>query len=358
MKISILSFYSGSVNRGVETVVHELSSRLAKKHDVVVFQEGKPQKGANYKIKQIKMDMDWAQKDMTKTIQRRLFIDYWSRKIGSFTLKTLRDIWKEKPSIVIPLNGGWQPAFIRLITWLYGGKMVASGQSGMGWDDRNNLWSFPNVFIALSSKALRWAKRANPFIKSKYIPNGVDLKKFNPSGPKYKTDLESPIILCVGALTPSKRIDLTIRAVAKIKNVSLLVVGDGDTGGKLKDLGKKLLGNRFQLIKVPFQKMPEIYRAADIFTLAPEGSEAFGIVYVEAMATNLPVVAIDDEQRKEIVGNAGLFVDPTNIEEYSRTLSTALRRGWSDKPRKQAEKFDWDKIAKEYENLFVSLTKK
>ena len=281
MKIAILSFYSGSVNRGVETVVHEMARRLAKNHSVTVYQEGSPKKGINYKIKQVVMNMDWSKKDMSETIQRRLFIDYWSKKIGLFTLKTLSDIWKEKPDIVIPLNGGWQPAFIRLITWGYSGKMVASGQSGMGWDDRNNLWSLPNVFIALSPKALRWAKRANPFVRSKYIPNGVDLKKFNPLGTKYKTNLKKPIVLCVGALTPSKRIDLTIRAVAKLKNASLLVVGDGDTKGELKILGKKLLGNRFQLIKVPFEKMPEVYRAADIFTLVPEGSEAFGIVYVE-----------------------------------------------------------------------------
>jgi len=357
MKIVILSFYSGSVNRGVETVVHELSLRLAKKHDVSVFQEGKPKKGVNYKIKQIKMDMDWAQNDMTGTIQRRLFIDYWSRKIGVFTLRTLKDIWKEKPNIVIPLNGGWQPAFIRLITWLYNGKMIASGQSGMGWDDRNNLWSFPNYFVALSSKALRWAKRVNPLVKSKYIPNGVDLKNFNPTGSKYKTNLKRPVVLCVGALTSSKRIDLTIKAVAKLKNVSLLVVGDGSMKSQLKSLGKKLLGKRFQLIKVSFEKMPEIYRAADIFTLVPEGSEAFGIVYVEAMATNLPIVAFDDEQRKEIVGNAGMFVDPIDIEQYSRALDETLKKKWGGEPRKQAEKFDWDKIAKKYEALFINLLK-
>ena len=128
--------------------------------------------------------------------------------------------------------------------------------------------------------------------------------------------------------------------------------------GELKSLGKKLLGKRFELTKVPFEKMPEIYRVADIFTLVPEGSEAFGIVYAEALATNLPIVAVDDEQRKEIIGNAGMFVDPTNIEKYTEMLSRALNKKWDNRPRKQAEKFDWDKIAQKYEKLFVSLTKK
>lgn len=355
MKIALLSFYSGSVNRGVETVVHELSSRLVKNNDVVVFQEGKPKKGVDYKIKQVTMNIDWSWKDKTGTILRRLFFDYWSLKIGHFTLKAIKHIWKEKPDIVFPLNGGWQPAFIRLITWLYGGKIVASGQSGMGWDDRNNLWSFPDCFVALSSKALRWAKRVNPLVKSIYIPNGVDLKKFKPEGTKFNSKLKKPIILCAGALTSYKRINLTIKAAAKLKDTSLLVVGDGNMKDELKSLGKKLMGDRFELIKASFEKMPEIYRAADIFTLTPKGSEAFGIVYVEALATNLPVVAVDDEQRKEIIGSAGMFVDPTNIEKYSEMLKMSLKKKWRNAPRKQVERLNWDNIAKEYETLFNSL---
>jgi glycosyltransferase involved in cell wall biosynthesis len=339
MKIAFLNIYQNTVDRGAETFVSELSKRLGKNHGVDILSGRKllPQR---------------------RPILWRLFIDPQSLFIAWFTLKKLPQVWREKYDIIIPLNGGWQPAFIRLITWLYGGKMVIAGQSGMGWDDRNNLWSFPNYFIALSSKALRWAKKANPLVRSKYIPNGVDLKKFNPLGSKYKTKLKKPIILCVGALTSSKRIDLTIKAVVKLKDVSLLVVGDGSTESELKSSGKKLLGKRFELIKASFKKMPEIYRVADIFTLVPEGSEAFGIVYAEALATNLPIVAIDDEQRKEIAGDAGMFVDPTDIEEYSKKLNMTLKKEWGDKPRKQAEKFDWDKVAQKYEDLFISLIKK
>jgi glycosyltransferase involved in cell wall biosynthesis len=338
MKIAFLNVYQNAVNRGVEAFVSELSKRLQKNHDVDILS------GRRLPLKR------WP-------ILWRLFIDPHSLLIAWFTLRNLPRVWREKYDIIIPLNGSWQPAFIRLVTWFYGGKMIIPGQSGMGWDDRNNLWSFPDHFIALSSKALRWAKRANPLIKSKYIPNGVDLKKFSPLGQKYKTNLKKPIVLCVGALTLSKRIDLTIRAVAKLKDASLLVVGDGGMKKELKALGKKLLGERFQLIKVPFQRMPEVYRTADIFTLVPKSSEAFGIVYVEAMASNLPVVAIDDEQRKEIVGNAGVFVDLVDIEKYSKALDETLKKKWGDEPRKQAEKFDWDKIAKEYEVLFASLLK-
>lgn len=75
------------------------------------------------------------------------------------------------------------------------------------------------------------------------------------------------------------------------------------------------------------------------------------------MATNLPVVVNDDPIRREIVGDAGILVGPTDVEEYSLSLRKALGTDWGDKPRKQAEKFDWDKIAVKYEELFENLNR-
>jgi glycosyltransferase involved in cell wall biosynthesis len=356
MKIAIFSFYSGSVNRGGETFVSELASRLSQGHEVDVFQ-GKNET-AGYSIIKIPADIDWSRKDMTGTIWRRLFVDYWSRVIALFTLKALPWVFRKRYDIVVALNGGWQPAVLRIVTWLYGGKLVVSGQSGMGWDDRNNLWSFPNTFIALTRKAERWAKKANPFLRNiQYIPNGVDLLKFTPEGKKIDTKLTKPIVLCVGAFTKQKRIDLVIRAVAKLKNVSLLLAGDGELKESLESLGKKLLGERFEIVKLDHKLMPTVYRAADLFTLVPEVSEAFGIVYVEAMATNLPVVAVKDEQRQDIVGDAGILVDPENLNEYAEAIQKALGLNWGERPRRRAKKFDWDSIALKYEKLFLELIK-
>jgi len=359
MKIAFLSFYSGTVNRGAESFVDGLAEKLSSKHEVVVFQEGESiGNQAGYKTKRILMQMNWAKEDMTGTIWRRFFIDYWSIKIAIFTLKVLPSIIRQKYDVVIAINGGWQPAFLRLATWIYGGKLVITGQSGMGWDDRNNLWCFPDYFIALSRKAQKWARKAMPLVPSEYIPNGVDLKKFTPNGESFASGLKKPIILCVGALVEQKRIDLVIQAVAKLKGVSLLVVGDGELKEKLTEMGKKLLGSRFHLIKISFEDMPEVYRCADVFSLVPESSEAFGVVFVEALAANLPVVTIDDEQRKEIIGEAGFFVKPANTGQYAKALREAIDYDWEDKPRKQAEKFDWDGTTERYEKLFKKLIRK
>jgi len=359
MKIAFLSFYSGHVNRGVETMVLELASRLSKNNDVTVFQSVENSFKTSYRVKIIPDSIDWNTTDHSTSITRRLFVDYWSLKIAKFTLKLLPIVWDEKFDIVIPLNGGWQPAFVRIMTWLYGGKMVISGQTGIGWDEKNNLMAFPNTYIGLNSKATKWAKTFNPLLKTIYIPNGVDLNRFISNGDVYKINLKKPIILAVGAFTEQKRMNLVIKAAAKMKDASLVIVGGGgDLRLSLEKEGSLLLNGRFEILSVPFEEMPKIYRSASVFTLPSRSSEAFGNVLVEAMASGLPVVATDDPIRKEIVGDAGLLVDPTNTKEYAKTLQKTLNTKWGDKPRKQAEKFSWDQIAEQYETLFKNLLNK
>jgi glycosyltransferase involved in cell wall biosynthesis len=334
MRIAFLNGYQNE--RGAETFVKELSDRLKGRHEVLVISGSR------------KNPKRWP-------FLWRLFLDPHGVYTFLFTFGNLFRIWKDKFDIVIPINGGWQPALVRLITWLYGGKMVISGQSGIGWDDKNNLWCFPNCFVALSSFAGKWAKKVNPFVKIINIPNGVDINKFKPDGEKLNLKLTKPVIITVGALTQSKRIDLVIKAVAKLKNTSLLVVGDGDLKRDLQDLGKEFLGNRFELISLPFSEMPIAYRTADLFTLVSESYYSFEIAIVEALATNLPVVVNSDSIRKEIIKDAGFLVDPTDISSFSKTISKALNTNWDDKPRKVALNFFWDKISGEYEKLFSDL---
>jgi glycosyltransferase involved in cell wall biosynthesis len=311
MRIAILNKYQNKIYRGAETFVFELSSRLSKNYEVDVLSD----------------------------------INYFK-------------ILRKKYDVIIPTNGRLQSIIIRKIAWLTGAKVIISGQSGIGWDDKLNLLTFPNVFVALSQKAEIWARKFNPFVKVVKIPNGVDLSKFTNKGPSFAVELNKPLVLAVGAFTEQKRLNLAIEAISKIKNANLLIVGGG---GKLKnelvEQGRKMLGDRFQILTVPFDQMPSVYRSADIFTLPSASSEAFGNVLVEAMASGLPVVATNDPIRREIVGDAGILVDPTNTEEYALSLQKALETNWGEKPRIQAEKYSWDEIAKAYEDLFIKITK-
>ena len=336
-KIAFLNFTQKTVERGAEVFVSELSKRLKKRHEVRIFSD------KNKLIR--RLPLIW-----------RLYIDPQGIQILLFTLDHIKDVFKERYDIVIPLNGGWQVVLLRFVTWLYGGKMIISGQSGKGWDDRNNLLIFPDAFMSISSALKSWAKKVNPFVRIEYIPNGVDLNKFKPDGESVNFDLQKPIILCVGALTHEKRMHLAIEAVSKLSRGSLVIIGDGPLKDELIQMGEELLDKRFLLVKASYNDLPKYYRGADLFTLPSPSYRSFEIVITEAMATGLPVVVNDDPIRREIVGNAGVFVNPENINEYAKGLKKALEIKWGIKPRKQAEKFSWDKISVEYEKLFKELT--
>lgn len=267
-------------------------------------------------------------------------------------LKALKVLEKDTEVIIIA-GSGWASLFCRLWTWFYRKKLVIAGQSGPGWDDRISLLCRPNVFVALSNHAKNWAEKAGPGVKTLVIPNGVDLTKFNPKVVPIKINLPKPIFICVAALEPGKRIDLTIKAIGKLRKGSLLVMGAGQSKDDLEKLGDGFLPGRFKIVSVKYADMPKYYAAADVVTMAPHGFESFGIIFVEAMACNKPVVAPDDPIRHEIIGKAGIFVDPEDIDDYANGLEKALEINWKNIPRFQAIKFSWDAIAKKYEELFL-----
>lgn len=354
LKIAFLSFYGGEIYRGVETFVFELANRLTDLgHDVTIYQNGPKLLGAKYKTISVSLHVDWKSKAGGIP-----YLNYWARLIKKFTKIALSKL-EPDTDILFPTNGQWETALCKAWALKKGKKLIISGQSGKGLDDRLNLYTFPDAFVPISTHALRHSKKRNPFVRLEYIPNGVDLDKFKKEGKTYSTKLKKPIIISVGALVKSKRIDLIIKAVSRLPGVSLLVVGDGAEKGRLVALAEKLISGRFEFVNVKHELMPEVYRSADVFALLPSSSEAFGIVYAEAMASNLPIVCANDEQRREIVGSAGILVDHAKEPgDIAYALDEALKRNWDDKPRKQAQKFSWDEIAQRYEKLMLEVTKK
>jgi len=351
MKIVFLNIYQDLVNRGAETFVCELAKRLSKNHEVVVVQGGSSKK--NYQIIKIggvslfptdKPDVGWR-------VFHKFYLDRYSRQVFTFTKKALPYIKKIKPDWVVPLNGFWQLWQLKRLQKTQKFKILVSGQAGPGKDDYWNLRLKPDVFVALTESFGQWAQKASKKIKIVVIPNGVDLEKYNKKVKPKELNFPKPIILCVGALVPYKNIDLTIRAVSKLPKASLIVLGEGPMEKFLRKMGQELLPNRFLMVSVSPEEIPSFYSAADVFTLASGRSEAFGIAYVEALASGKAIVAPCDPAKKEIIGNAGVFFDPKNVNSYVQSFKLALRKKWHDLPQKQAEKFSWDKIAKDYEKI-------
>lgn len=354
MNIAILSFYSGIVDRGVEVWVKELTGRLTGEHKVNIYQAGK---SSNSFEKQVELKVDWNSKDNSNNLSRKFFIDYWSKKILEFTKKALLEIDKNNINLIIPTNGGWQSVLCSFYAKRNNKKLIIVGHSGMGWDDRVNLLSGPDVFVALTQIQKKWATNNGFGVKVVKIPDGVDTEKFSPEGEKIKYNLPRPIFLTATALTSWKRPDLVIKAVSKLNNGSLVILGKGDSKQTefINMLGKKLLDKRFLLTSTSYENIQKWYRGCDIFTLASWEREAFGMVIIEAMACNKPVVVNDDPIRREIVGDGGLFCDPANINNYSQMLVRASETKFADKPKIQAKRFDWSNIVVQYNELFKSI---
>lgn len=315
MKIAFLSRYQGTIARGAEVFVDELTRMLVQGHHIVIY-KGKE-------------------------------------------ADNLNNVINNGYDVVIPINGRLQSLKTSLgrIQGRY--KLLITGHSGIGKDDMwNILVAKPDVFVALTDYMVKWAKTWAWGSKVVKIHNGINLKGFKPQGGKIDIKLERPIIISVGALVWYKYHDKAIKAVAKLEEGSLLIVGSGELEQELQQLGQMKLGNRFKIMKLPYIDMPKLYRSVDLFTLPSWDREAFGIVYLEALASGLAVVAPDDLARREIIGNAGVLTNVDNLDEYSKALEKALQLKWKDIPRKQAEKFSWDIIAKEYERILLELSNK
>lgn len=193
------------------------------------------------------------------------------------------------------------------------------------------------------------------------IPNGVDPARFHP-GPAQRESLglpaDRPIVLIVSALVEAKRVLEGIRAVARLPEPFLLIAGDGPLREKVERLAEELLPGRFKRRAFPHAQMPNLYRSVDVF-LHPGLNESFGNVYVEALATGLPVVANDVEGTRWIFGPHGHLVDATSSEALAEGVREALRvgkQGADDRAAFAASRYAWTHIAARYRTFFQEVS--
>jgi glycosyltransferase involved in cell wall biosynthesis len=194
------------------------------------------------------------------------------------------------------------------------------------------------------------------------IPNGVDLKFYNPNYKplkKYGIDeLDRPIFLSTSALTPSKRVDLIVKAVSKLDKGSLVFTSTGSMEHEILELASKKLKGRHQYLGViPFEELPSLYNSCDIYVNASK-AEGHSLAVLEALACNLPVVSHNDANRKWAIGNAGIVTDVTNIDRFTSALKTIYETEWDNIPRKHAEEFSWEKTVDAYEKEINNLCSK
>ncbi|MGA2127429.1 MAG: glycosyltransferase family 4 protein [Xanthobacteraceae bacterium] len=191
------------------------------------------------------------------------------------------------------------------------------------------------------------------------IPNAVDCNRFCP-GPAQRDMFGLPperlVVLMVSALIPSKRVETAIEAVSLIPGAHLVVAGDGPLRQKVDGAAARLMPGRFTRLTAPPEKMPNLYRSADVF-LHLSKEESFGNVFVEAMACGLPVVGHDSERLRWIVGRADYLLDTEDVAALAERVRRAGDESQLGRDERvgRAANFSASRIAAMYRDFFAEV---
>jgi glycosyltransferase involved in cell wall biosynthesis len=176
-----------------------------------------------------------------------------------------------------------------------------------------------SAVIAVSDYLRRELEDKLPVARGKVevVDSGVDLERFSPDV-EPAAELESPAFVHVGSLTDRKNVVRLAHAFGRLGRGSLTFVGDGPLRGQLEGRERVRVVGR-----VPHADVPGWLTAGDV-VCAPALLEPFGQAILEAMACGRTVVATRIGGPPEFVtADAGLLVDPLDVDELARALEIA-----------------------------------
>ena len=183
---------------------------------------------------------------------------------------------------------------------------------------------------------------------------------------KYK--LPNGFILFVGTLSPRKNARTLIHAYYHMLHESRIdvpLVLIGSKGWQYEELASTIkelkLSKYIQVLNNIYDEdLARLYSAAGVFAL-PSYYEGFGLPPLEAMHCGCPVVVSDRGSLPEVVGDAGIILDPDDVEQWAETLVLVLtnqevRKSLVSAGSTQAKKFSWQKTAEATLKLYNLVT--
>jgi glycosyltransferase involved in cell wall biosynthesis len=193
------------------------------------------------------------------------------------------------------------------------------------------------------------------------VPEPIDLEVWDDQFWRApRRERSGPVVLCVARMYPRKRLSDLLRAAAilraRVPGIQVRIVGRGPEWDRLERLHAGLgLGDSVVLLgDLPRERLAEEYVNATVFCL-PSVQEGFGIVFLEAMAAELPVVACRIAAIPEVVldGTTGVLVAPRDPAALAEALELLIadpararrlgqegrRRALGFSPRHVAERF-------------------
>ena len=184
---------------------------------------------------------------------------------------------------------------------------------------------------------------------------------------KYR--IESPYIFYIGGLNAHKNVATLIRAMSlvKHKNIRLVIGGKTDSDNssgqniyqEILSQAKKL-GVSDRLVFSGFiqdEDLPAIYQGAKVFVY-PSFYEGFGLPPLEALASGVPVICSNSASLPEVVGEAGILIDPNDYEGFAKGVDriledSKLANSLINKGLLRASEFSWEKAAGDVYNILI-----
>lgn len=315
MRISVLTFDFPPTIGGVQQYLYEIFTRIARQHSVTILT---PTEGLS----------------PVGTALRRIILP----SMHPFTvLRALQMIASDRvvvghahPRLLLPA-AMFAPQ--RYATITYGNDYLAAQRA---WHRPLFNWllrrSHPLITIT-HANAMRLARLGVP--NALVVRPGTDPDRFTPVPLATTSGLT---LLTVSRLVPRKGIDAVLTALPVLRrrfpHLRYRIVGEGPERSKLEAIANDLgISQCVEFLgKVPDHDLPELYRSAHIFVMPTREEktrtsiEGFGIVYLEASASGLPIVATDSGGVREAVldGQTGILVPAGDQEALTRALEQML----------------------------------
>lgn len=332
--------------------LHRLQEQSKTKHSLIVYLKNEPlpdlpKETQNFRYKVIPGGGNWILTKLTP----QLFKD-----------RPRPDVFFS-PSHYVPLVAPMP----RVCSIMDLGYLEFSGQFRKKDFWQLKLWSAISIYvskaiIAISNSTKTDIVRHYPMAKDKIYVSllGYDNVKFNTNiqsndvrRVKNKYSIVDDYVLYLGTLKPSKNLENLIRAFVGVNGVKLVIAGK--KGWLYESIFQtvKEVGLADWVIFTDFideKDKPFLIKGAKVFVL-PSFWEGFGLDALNAMAAGVPVVASRVGSIPEVVGDAGILIDPKNVDSIRNgikkvlSMSESTYNKLSTKVINQAKKFSWDKTA-------------
>ena len=207
------------------------------------------------------------------------------------------------------------------------------------------------------------------------VPCGVNLDLFRPwdktiARRRIGVDAHVPMVLYVGRFAPVKGLTSLLGAIAQLKKYRelqlVLVGGDGPDASATRDLCE--LANTLGVIdrvkfagRVAQADLPPYYSAADALVVSSY-YESFGLVALESLACNTPVVTTCVGAMESVIQNGknGELIDSPTVKALAAGIDRAIQRWWNkpapaDQIRETVRGFSWTKVADAVANQYAAV---